>query len=286
MAAAAVIVGATSDARAQSVAECVDYASQGQTVRDSGHLLEARQLFAKCASMGCPDVIRADCAQWHAEVEQRTPTMAVRPQAAGVDVVDGTVTVDGVEVPVGRAALLDPGKHVIFVRHGDTQVTQEVVLAEGELGRVVVIELSEGNTRAKAGEPTGDAPERTHRLGALRVTGIVAAGVGVVGLGLGTAFGLRALSKDDLAYGEGHCDETRCDPIGSQARRDALDSATVSTVSFVAGGLLLVGGVAMYLLSPRGHAASARSGARHDALFAPRLDMMPGADTLSMKITW
>jgi serine/threonine-protein kinase len=79
----------------------------------------------------------------------------------------------------------------------------------------------------------------------LKVVGLIAGGVGIVGLGLGAGFGLAALS-----FKSAHCDSSgTCDPGTSQT---AYDRGTVSTVGFVAGGVLLGLGVTLFLVAPSG----------------------------------
>jgi tetratricopeptide (TPR) repeat protein len=70
----------------------------------------------------------------------------------------------------------------------------------------------------------------------------VVAGVGVAGLGAGAVFGLVANGKHDSAASE---------PVQSKAvdqQDQAKTFATISTVSFVAGGVLLAAGVTWWVL--------------------------------------
>jgi hypothetical protein len=76
------------------------------------------------------------------------------------------------------------------------------------------------------------------------VPGAVVGGAGVLLLGVGSYFGLRAISKNDAS--KEHCVGTACNPEGGELRADAKQAATVSTVTF---GLGLVGvGVGAFLL--------------------------------------
>ena len=87
-----------------------------------------------------------------------------------------------------------------------------------------------------------------------RTIGVVLASAGVVGIGVGAAFGLVTLNrKTELAVACGG-DPDHC--RGSQAqvesiRSSAASSATLSTLGFVAGGALLAGGVVVALTAPR-----------------------------------
>jgi serine/threonine-protein kinase len=74
-------------------------------------------------------------------------------------------------------------------------------------------------------------------------------GVGAVGLGLGTYFGLRAISKNDQA--EAHCPNT---PLCNNDRGVALTdeaqtAALVSNIAFGVGAAALAGGLIIHLTS-------------------------------------
>jgi hypothetical protein len=74
----------------------------------------------------------------------------------------------------------------------------------------------------------------------------VAGGIGVVGLGLGTVFGIVAIGDKSSA----HCDANKfCDASSLSSARSA---AVVSNVGLIAGGLLLAGGAALVLFTPHG----------------------------------
>jgi serine/threonine-protein kinase len=78
--------------------------------------------------------------------------------------------------------------------------------------------------------------------------GWVALGVGVVGVGVGSYFGLQTFSKQKDS--EAHCDGTVCNQTGVDLRDEARGSATISTVAF---GIGLVGiGVGAILLATSG----------------------------------
>ena len=78
-----------------------------------------------------------------------------------------------------------------------------------------------------------------------RTIGYAVGGVGLVGLVVGTAFGLRALSlKGDR---DTRCKGGFCDAEGVAKDHSARTAATVSTVSFIAGSALALGGVVLVL---------------------------------------
>lgn len=106
----------------------------------------------------------------------------------------------------------------------------------------------------------GEAPQRAltpppnepdHATGdGQRAAGFVIGGLGIAGLGVGTAFGLLSKQKHDQSN-SGHCDANNvCDPTGVELRHRAVQYGTVSTVGFVAGGVGVVGGLVLLLTAP------------------------------------
>ena len=90
---------------------------------------------------------------------------------------------------------------------------------------------------------TGD-PGKTERILAL-----VAGGAGVVGLGLGSFFGLRSISKhSDYAS---LCSGDVCAPSAGPLHDDAVAAGNASTVAFVVGGALVAGGVLLWFTAPK-----------------------------------
>jgi hypothetical protein len=73
--------------------------------------------------------------------------------------------------------------------------------------------------------------------------GAATAGVGIVGVVIGAAFGVLAISKKNQS--SPHCTGNACDPTGAQLRSDGLGAASVSTGMFIAGGLLVATGVTL-----------------------------------------
>jgi hypothetical protein len=88
----------------------------------------------------------------------------------------------------------------------------------------------------------------------LKTAGLVVGAVGLVGLGVGTVFGVLAMSKNSSAN-DGHCGSAfggtnNCDATGLSLRSDAVKFGNVSTVAFIAGGVLAAGGLGLWLFAP------------------------------------
>lgn len=96
----------------------------------------------------------------------------------------------------------------------------------------------------------------------LRTWSYVSLGVGVVGLGVGTAFALGAKSNYDEA--NGYCPASPCDLTQTRAdarktlEEDGDSKKTLSIVGFAVGGAGIATGVTLFLLSGRQKEAPAR----------------------------
>jgi hypothetical protein len=192
---------------------------------------------------------------------------------------------DGAVVPPeewGLAVPIDPGDHVVLVSSpGHSQRTFNVRLGtESHAGTVRIDSLDEPSplgldtpaaatastpptTSASAASPAelppssdgGSAP----RTGATRRwIGLGIGGAGVIGLGLGSAFGLMAKSKLNQSN-DGPCNAAtnKCTQAGLSLRQDAGNAATASTIAFVAGGVALAAGIVLYVTAPRAAPISA-----------------------------
>jgi hypothetical protein len=99
---------------------------------------------------------------------------------------------------------------------------------------------------------------------------LVAGGIGVVGVGVGTAFGLMAKSTYDDSTAD--CDHDVCGRTGHDRRRSAFAQANVATVSFGVGAAALVGGTVLWLTAPR--AESQRKAMLVLPVIGPRLALL------------
>jgi serine/threonine-protein kinase len=159
-----------------------------------------------------------------------------------------TVRRDGAEIGSavwGTPIPVDPGPHTVEASAPGRQTFRQSVdvAAGGARATVTVADLAPvvGETRAGAAENGG---------GARRTIGVVLAGAGLVGLAVGAAFGVVAMSKENDATSN-HCPhQPFCDAQGVQLGQDAKSAATVSTVAFAAGAAAVAGGVVLWFTAP------------------------------------
>jgi hypothetical protein len=82
-----------------------------------------------------------------------------------------------------------------------------------------------------------------------RVLGAVVGGVGVAGVGLGIGFGLYTFNQKALR--DANCQGTVCNNVGIFYHQQAQQAATVSTIGFVGGTVLLGVGAVLFITAPR-----------------------------------
>jgi serine/threonine-protein kinase len=158
----------------------------------------------------------------------------------------------GVKVPI------DGGDHVVEAHAPGHDAWTTHVSAPAKCGAltvsVPVLVRSSVATKPDVTAPKPhDRPEKPAQKGSTqRTIGVVLGAAGVIGLGLGGGFALNAMSKHNAAKKDCSPDEARCGPQGLANYSDANGSADVATIAFIAGGALLVGGIVLYLTSPRG----------------------------------
>lgn len=223
-------------------------------------LLLARESLRTCLRSSCKSWMVSDCSKWLSEVETRIPTVVfVAKDAAGRDLTgvrvtkpDGTAIVASVD---GRSIEMEPGPHdFVFASADGTKVERHAVIREGEKAQAVTATFGTAAGPNPIEPPPNVGPATREETPTLRYVGYGATGLGVVGLGLGAVFGLVTLSKKNS-----DCTNGLCEP----GTRDSLSStAAVSTVAFVAGGILAAGGLTLVFLSP---SSTRRIGARVSA---------------------
>jgi hypothetical protein len=201
-------------------------------------------------------------------------TVVVAPERAVKGLV---VTRDGIDVPPATwnvESAADPGKHN-FSASAPGRKTWGASVVGSEGGRYALeVPPLEEETPGSAPAPRprvapataeAQAQAQTSPGGVQRTIAIAAAGVGVAGLAVGTIFGIEAMSN--LGTIHAHCSGTSCDSASAaHTRDDARSNASVSTVAFVVGGILVAGGAALYFTAPAGATVSA--GVARDGAFA------------------
>jgi hypothetical protein len=198
----------------------------------------------------------AIASQQQAELKPRVPQLLIDlpPGAPPAAVVkrDGLVLGApslGVYLPV------DPGAHEIVLELEGRQTRRTLTIAAGGRTRVV-LELPRRPADTSVGQQARTPAPRPPYLA------YVALGLGAVGLGIGTVFGLRAMSATSTV--DDHCQGVSCDHAGKLASEDAKTAALTSTVSFAAGAGAIAAGAILFWT----HRAASAHASRPTTIFA------------------
>jgi hypothetical protein len=166
-----------------------------------------------------------------------------------------SVEVDGEPLPEPRWYLplyLDPGAHTIAVSApGKYRETVKVNIPRDPTAQLVPIPKLRDQTKASAqpAPPKADGasppppPPPAPQSSARTIAGLIAGGMGIVGVGVGSAFGVMAIGRRNDV--NAHCLGNLCDPTGVQAHSDAQTDALLSTIGFAVGGVGLVTGAVL-----------------------------------------
>jgi hypothetical protein len=187
---------------------------------------------------------QTDAARELSELLPRIPSLVVT--------VDGPrpsqMTIDDVSVPVslvGEAIPADPGAHRIVVRQGDETASASVSLQESEK-KQTTLRLAHAALPA-AIEPAAPTSSNSWQKSA----GFVGLAFGGAAIATGAITGFVALGKKQSFDSNPACHDGLC-PSSEGADVDAYNRLrAISTVTFVAGGVLAGAGAVLLLTSPR-----------------------------------
>ena len=274
---------AAHDASASESDACVEAYEDGQQRRAAGQFVAAKRAFERCAARSCPAVTQPDCATWLAEIDATLPTIVIAVRdAEGRDRDDASVEVDGVRAADrldGRAMPVDPGKRRVRVRLDAQERTVELLVREGERGRIVAVSFDEPGDSVEAATGSDREAERDDAPASgasIPVGAWVLGGVGVAGMGVfATLGGLFVAERKVALLG---CAPRCSDEVVEGLRGKALAADVGLGVGL--GGL--VAGAAWALVAASSADAAASVGASSRVALAPWGGPVPGGAVLGL----
>jgi hypothetical protein len=220
------------------------------------------------------DVVSAS-EQAEAALEPRIPHLHV----VTTGVLDATATLDGQRVATSLVVAADPGSHALVVQAtGRQPYTATISLRERQQLEVVVSLLPLAPLGAGTPPPPPPVARTVRTQSPLATAGLVAAGVGVVGVAIGAAFGIEARARNDQSY-SGGCQGNACPANAAAVRESALSWAHASTAAFIAGGALVASGVVVWLVVPP--RVTTEGGAAEGSVA-----LVPNGTGLALRATW
>jgi hypothetical protein len=187
------------------------------------------------------------------------------------------VTLDDIVVPVAALGVrrpVDPGAHVVRASADGYDPGETKFTVADAASANAALTLNKSALAAAAAPPPTGAPADTGAQPAtppagdtgaapsggspLRTVGLVGMGVGAAGLAVGAITGFMAMGKhSDLSD---KCPNGKCSS-DVQSDVDSYHSmATISTIGFIAGGVLAAGGAVLFFTAPKASSAPAQTG--------------------------
>lgn len=200
----------------------------------------------------------------------------------------------GVPIPV------DKGPHTIIASATGRHAEHTVEIASDGATQSFTVDLNavapptptsaptEEPTATPTTAPTSDSGASSEGMGGQKIAALAAGGVGVVGIVVGSIFGVQAISKKSAS--SSHCgssvgssDANICDDTGTQDRKDGISAGNVSTVFFIVGLAGVAGGVVLWATAPKKPSAPATGFVTTPR---PRLEATAGFGTLGLRGTF
>jgi hypothetical protein len=223
-------IGMSATAHAQDKAACLGAHVHGQELRLAGKLRAARAEFATCSAASCPAALSKDCVTWNAELADKVPTvLVVAHTPTNEDTLDASLDVDGEhrsDALSGSAIDLDPGEHVLVLRHaGWADVSKRVVVHEGDHDRRVEVSFT---ALAPVTVPVVIGPDLTlPKKKGIPTASVVLTVLGAVAIGTGAALDVSGGVDYNLGC-YNHCSSDQTSSINTR---------------FIAGDVLIGAGI-------------------------------------------
>lgn len=226
----------------------------GDCYKDLNDPGRAWQSYEKAAALAMKmnDPRYADALTSAKAIETRLPkvTLNVAPE---------TSALEGLSIKVDDDLIAkDDWNRPITVMLGEHRIVAQAAGRKAWSTKVTALASAKLQVEVPALEPIGGSPsapvaEKRSSGGSQKTIGLVAGGLGVAGLIVGSVTGLIAsgqASDAKAACGNGGSFPSSCNPASKQMFDDAKTPATISTISFIAGGVLAAGGAVLYFTAP------------------------------------
>ena len=200
---------------------------------------------------------RAEIAQQHIEALEPTLSRLTVQVPPASDLPDLEIKRDGTAVrraAWGTAMPVDPGDHLIEAFALGKIPWKHTVTVGGKADRqTIAVPILENApiapTPLATSATSGPAPTPLVEVKKpISPAAWVAYGIGAVGIGVGTYFGVNAISNQKTA--DTNCPADKCNAAGTSANSDAIQAANLSTVGFGVG--ILGVGLGTFLVLSRG----------------------------------
>ena len=253
-----------------AVNEARALAKVGKLVAASELYLEATRIPKEKSWQSTQEDAQRDAEKERNDLLPRIPRLKIIFK--GATAADVSVSIDGAAVPqalVDSEQVVDPGERMVEGKRGNEVVKQSITLKEGDHGQVMLqfaqaaapaapiktnVPAQPNNPTQPTTVPMNPPPAKENKGGnGKKVVGWMGVGLGGAGLVVGAVSGILASSKRSSLLDSGTCsvDGRHCASSQSNDVNAYNSLRTVSSVGFIAGGVLAVTGVTLLLTAPK-----------------------------------
>jgi hypothetical protein len=228
------------------------HAKAGKTATAWAELREALGAARRDGRADREDIAKKQLAELEPRMSQLVVEVPVQARVAGLELkLDGRTLSPAAW---GSAFPIDPGDHKVEAKAPRRRsfTATIAVKAEHDNARITLPVLPEERAvddgqRAPAQEPAAGGASSSGS--GLRTGAFIFGGVALIGIGIGSGFGVDAILKEQRARQDcensGPCENDEALRAGQQGQR----SARIADIVFAAGGVSLATGVVLFLLS-------------------------------------
>jgi hypothetical protein len=244
-----------------TAAQCTAANQDSIKLRTDKKYRQSREQAVVCSAASCSAKVRTACRKRAGDLSVAIPTIIFTAKdSTGQSLTDVKVTMDGdsfADRLDGNTALsADPGQHTFtFEIAGQAPMDQSFLLTDGQKDRRETVTFPAPPPPpapvAAVGSSGTDSSSGTSN-GPLRPIAYTLGGVGAASLIVGGVTGAIAISKKNAS--ESACGSaTQCSNHAESVsdHNTASSLATVSTITFIAGGVALAAGVTLFFLAPK-----------------------------------
>ncbi len=239
-----------------------------------GKLIEAGERYQEVSRLDLGGGDRAVQEQARADAEKELEQLApqipnIVVKVVGTDPEHTSITIDGAPLTtalIGEKRPVNPGKHQITAASGDESANGEMQLAIGQTKTFTIhfgvapATAGDSPRTAQVSQQTETAPAAPQPAGVAaapashssrRTLGFVTIAVGGAGLALGGITGVLALGKKGDIDDNPRCQSNKCAPSESSLVDSYGSLRTISSIGFIAGAVVLAGGVVLLVSAPK-----------------------------------
>lgn len=250
---------------------CLSASQAALDLANTQKLRAERDQLLLCAAATCPSEVRLECQRRIDEVNVALASIVFTVRdASGHDLTAVKITMDGDMLANrldGTAIEIEPGEHQFrFEALGQVMQERRIDVRKAEKGRheLIVFQPTPPVERASSvqrSSPAIAAPRAINNTPAIatdnqRKLAYLMGGFGLVGIGVGTAYGLTAISRKHAA--EARCPHQCADVQGAALWDSAQAAGNVATLAWVVGGIGLSTGVVLWATAKPHSSALAR----------------------------